>query len=111
MFKFHGSGLFVHIGPRVLLNRLPSGVKSFSIANGAGEIIVEQPATSRYKFFPNGNILVVNLENGRRRMFQLTSKKEFIEVYPYFDVNESDLEGEDVLLYHLGLLGQKYSQN
>lgn len=110
--NIHASGLFVYDGIRVMLNKLPIGVKGYSIANSDGEIIIEQPAVTRYKFWPNGNILVVNLENGQQRRFQLTSQKIFVEICPSYispNVKESDLDGEDVLLYHLGLLGNKYS--
>lgn len=108
MITIHESGLFVYDGVRVLLNRLPSGVKGYSIANSEGEIIIDQIATSRYKFWPNGNMLVVNLDNGQQRIFQLNSNKTFTEVRPAYIVNEAELEGEDVLLYHLGLLDKKY---
>lgn len=108
MIAIHESGLFVYDGVRVFLNKLPSGVKGYSIANSEGEIVINQPATSRYKFWPNGNMLVVNLDNGQQRKFQLNSSRTFNEVSPAYIVNEADLEGEDVLLYHLGLLDKKY---
>ena len=110
MIAFHESGLFAYDGVRVLLNRLPGGVKGFSIANRNGEIIIEQPLPSKYKFWPNGNMLVVDLENGGQRKFQLNSKKVFVEIRPAYTVCEDDLEGEDVLLYHLGLLDKKYQK-
>ncbi|MBR4111343.1 MAG: hypothetical protein IKK43_06655 [Clostridia bacterium] len=110
MIAIHESGLFAYDGVRVILNKLPNGVRGYSIANSEGDIIINQPASSRYKFWPNGNMLVVNLDNGQQRKFQLNSNKAFTEVSPAYIVNEADLEGEDVLLYHLGLLDKKYSK-
>lgn len=112
MRKLHDSGLFIYNGNRVILNRLPKDVKSYSIANSDGEIIISQPANSKYNFYVDGNILVVNLNNGTKRMFRLNSKGCFEEIaFIHQFVKESDLEGEDVLLYHLGLLDKKYSKN
>lgn len=110
MRKMHESGLFIFSGNQVILNRLPNGVKSYSIANSDGEIIINQPAYSIYNFYANGNILVVHLDDGSRRMFRLNSRGYFEEVFFIHFINEADLEGEDVLLYHLGLLDMKYQK-
>ncbi len=108
MKNFHDSGLFVYSGNRVLLNKLPKGVKGYSIANSSGEIIAYEPMKSKYAFYPEGNVLVVNLVDGSRRMFHLNSRGMFEEIAFISNYTENDLEGEDVLLYHLGLLDKKY---
>ena len=111
MKRMHDSGLFIYNGNRVILNRLPNGVKGYSIANSNGEIIISQPTNSKYNFYADGNILVVHLTNGERRMFRLNYKGCFEEIaFLQHIVDESELEGEDVLLYHLGLLDKKYSK-
>lgn len=112
MRRMHDSGLFIYNGNRVILNRLPNGVKGYSIANRDGEIIISQPANSKYNFYTDGNILVVHLTSGERRMFRLNYKGYFEEIaFLHHLIDENDLEGEDVLLYHLGLLDKKYSIN
>ena len=107
----HKSGLFFYNGNRVILNKLPEGVKSYSIANRNGRILLEQPVYSRYKFLPKGNILVVYLVDDSYKMFQMTSNGCYEEVPASRFMNENNLEGEDVLLYHLGLIDAKYEKN
>lgn len=108
MTAMHESGLFIHEGARVFLNKMPIGVRGYSIANKNGEIIYEQSLYSKYKFQPNDHMLVVNLDDGSKRIFRLNAQFIFEEVTCSYIVNEADLEGEDVLLYHLGLLDKKY---
>lgn len=104
----HSSGLFSYYGTKVIFTVQPISVKSYSLLRSNGDVLMNKPTCEEYNFTPYAQVLVVELQNGNHRMFRLNSKDMFEEVTFLYTSNESDLEGEDVLLYHLGLLDLKY---